>query len=93
MQNYSSFCAKLTVGAEAIPKLSQNLSYHPATEIAPVQAPVIRQAAAKLQPLQRRPQGPPRVRDLYCSSCPVLVAGDGGGRQVPRACRRRRQPW
>ena len=46
-------CAKLTVGAEAIPKLSQNLSYHPAAEIATVQAPFIRQAAAKLQPLQR----------------------------------------
>ena len=54
-----ALCAKLTVGAEAIPKLSQNLSYHPAAEIATVQAPVIRQAAAKLQPLQRRPQGPP----------------------------------
>lgn len=48
-----ALCAKLTVGAEAIPKLSQNLSYHPAAEIATVQAPVIRQAAAKLQPLQR----------------------------------------
>ena len=54
-----ALCAKLTVGAEAIPKLSQNLSYHPAAEIATIQAPVIRQAAAKLQPLQRRPQGPP----------------------------------
>ena len=32
-------CAKLTVGAEAIPKLSQNLSYHPAAEIATIQAP------------------------------------------------------
>ena len=42
-----ALCAKLTIGAEAIPKLSQNLSYHPVAEIATVQAPVI------------RPQGPP----------------------------------
>ena len=34
-------CAKLTVGAEAIPKLSQNLSKHPAAEIATIQAPVL----------------------------------------------------
>ena len=45
-----ALCAKLTVGAGAIPKLSQNLSYHPVAEINLVQAPFIRQAAAKLQP-------------------------------------------
>ena len=43
-----ALCAKLTVGAGAIPKLSQNLSYHPTADINSVQAPVIRQATAKL---------------------------------------------
>ena len=36
-----ALCAKLIVGAEAIPKLLQNLCYHPAAEIATIQAPVL----------------------------------------------------